>query len=286
MEANNELPAPNNDPDAKVMTDAELKIDKMFNDADTKMVQLMGADDHEGPLQTYLEKVCEMLATRLETLTGEKVPRPLTESGIIAMLRTEGISKEAQQTIVQNAVMVFALDMATVLNPGRGGVGEKDEPDAPAPEEAVVPPSIPQIPLPDFKKWEDPISSQLDYDEAPDELPMDDAGITKHRSRILYFTDALVKKDDEKYGVICFDCIKMVKVDSWAKHASVGKTHLANAEQRRRKFGGVPDPDNADAGVPQQGNGRRRRKQAGRGIKHPTKQQILLLKKAIRRITR
>ena len=88
----------------------------------------------------------------------------------------------------------------------------------------------------------------------------------------------------------------MVKVDSWAKHASVGKTHLAHAEQRRRKFGGepqgtrrgsdVPDPGNADAGLPQQGNGRRRRKQAGRGIKHPTKQQISLLKKAIKRITR
>jgi hypothetical protein len=61
---------------------------------------------------------------------------------------------------------------------------------------ADVPPSIPQIPLPDFKKWEDPISSQLDYDEAPDELPMESDGITKHRSRILYFTDALVKKDD------------------------------------------------------------------------------------------
>ena len=122
---------------------------------------------------------------------------------------------------------------------------------------------------------------------------MDSDGITKHRSRILYFTDALVKKDDEKYGVICFDCIKMVKVDGWAKHASVGKKHLENAEQRRRKFGGkprdtrrgsvVPDPDNAEA---LQGNGRRRRKQAGRGIKHPTKQQVSLLKKAIKRITR
>ena len=148
------------------------------------------------------------------------------------------------------------------------------------------------MPLPDFEKWEDPLSRE-EYDEAPDELPMDSDGITKHRSRIIYFTDAFVKKDDEKYGVICFDCIKMVKVDGWAKHASVGKKHLENAEQRRRKFGGEPrgtrrgsavsDLDNAEA---QQGNGRRRRKQAGRGVKHPTKQQILLLKKAIRRITR
>ena len=73
----------------------------------------------------------------------------------------------------------------------------------------------------------------------------------------------------------------------------MGKIHLKNAEQRRRKFGGelrgtrrgsaVSDLDNAEA---QQGNGRRRRKQAGRGIKHPTKQQISLLKKAIKRITR
>ena len=128
--------------------------------------------------------------------------------------------------------------------------------------------------------------------------------MTKHRSRIIYFTDALVKKDDEKYGVICFDCVKIVKVDGWDKHSSVGRKHLESAEQRRRKFGGVPRgtrrgsaaPDSeavyADMSLndllnesaqmvdPQTGNGRRRRKQAGRGIKHPTKQQVSLLKKS------
>ena len=74
----------------------------------------------------------------------------------------------------------------------------------------------------------------------------------------------------------------------------MGKKHLENAEQRRKKYGGEPrrtrrgsavsDPDNAEAQPI--GNGRRRRKQAGRGIKHPTKQQVSLLKKAIKRITR
>ena len=85
-------------------------------------------------------------------------------------------------------------------------------------------------------------------------------------------------------------CVKLVKVDGWAKHSSVGKKHLENAELRRRKFGGEPrgtrrgsavsDPDNAEAQPI--GNGRRRRrKQAGRGIKHPTKQNVSLLKKLL-----
>ena len=267
------------------------------------MMDLVGFDFEE-PLKVYSEKVCEMLASRLETLTGITVTRPLTESGIIDMLRTEGIRKEAQKTVVQNAVMIFALDMATVLNPGRG----QDEPDVAAHEEPAAP-SIPQLPLPDFKKWDDPLS-RTEYDEAPDELPLDNDGMTKHRSRVIYFTDALVKKDDDKYGVICFDCVKIVKVDGWAKHSSAGKKHLENAEQRRRKFGGVsrgtrrgsaaPDHEavyadmslndllneSAQMAAPQTGNGRRRRKQAGRGIKHPTKQQVSLLKKAIKRITR
>ena len=68
----------------------------------------------------------------------------------------------------------------------------------------------------------------------------------------------------------------------------VGESLVVSSEKHRGSV--VPDPDNANAGLPNElqpiGNGRRRRKQAERGIKHPTKQQILLLKKAIRRITR
>ena len=75
---------------------------------------------------------------------------------------------------------------------------------------------MPQMPIPDFKNWKE--SSQEEYDAAPDDLPIDNVRSTKHHSRIIYFPDAPGKKDEEKYGVICFDCVKLVKVDSWAKH--------------------------------------------------------------------